>query len=85
MQSTGRTILNYTFRFIISILSHITSEIVHAFAKQSYKVCIARCSSYIHNIYINIQGVNVKFDEFQAFIDRINVKNPINVICLQEC
>ena len=34
---------------------------------------------------INIQCVNAKFDEFQAFIDRINVKNPINVICLQEC
>ena len=33
----------------------------------------------------NIQCVNAKFDEFQAFIDRINVKNPINVICLQEC
>ena len=34
---------------------------------------------------INIQCVKAKFDEFQAFIDRINVKNPINVICLQEC
>ena len=22
---------------------------------------------------------------YQAFVDRINVKSPINVICLQEC
>ena len=34
---------------------------------------------------VNIQCVNAKFDEFQAFIDRINVIKPINVICLQEC
>ena len=34
---------------------------------------------------IHIQCVNAKFDEFQALIDRINLKNPINVICLQEC
>ena len=34
---------------------------------------------------VNIQCVNAKFDEFQAFVDRINVKSPINVICLQEC
>ena len=31
---------------------------------------------------VNIQCVNAKFDEFQAFIDRINVIKPINVICL---
>ena len=31
------------------------------------------------------QCVNAKFDVFQAFIDRINVIKPINVICLQEC
>ena len=36
-------------------------------------------------ISISIQYVNAKFDEFQAFIDRINVKNLFNVICLQEC
>ena len=34
---------------------------------------------------VNIQCVNAKFDEFQAFIDRINAIKPINVICLQEC
>ena len=31
---------------------------------------------------VNIQCVNAKLDEFQAFVDRINVKSPINVICL---
>ena len=34
---------------------------------------------------VNIHCVNAKFDEFQAFVDRIKVKSPINVICLQEC
>ena len=27
---------------------------------------------------VNIQCVNAKFDEFQAFVDRINVKSSIN-------
>ena len=31
---------------------------------------------------VNIQCVNAKFDQFQAFIDRINVIKPINVIKL---
>ena len=34
---------------------------------------------------VNIQSVNAKFDEFQAFINRMNVLNPISAICLQEC
>ena len=47
---------------------------------------LRKCALHVvAHIYINIQRVNVKFNEFQAFIDRINVKNPINVICLQEC
>ena len=34
---------------------------------------------------VNIQNVNAKFDEFQFFINRMNVTNPISAICLQEC
>ena len=34
---------------------------------------------------INIQIINAKFDEFEAFINRMNVTNPISTICLQEC
>ena len=34
---------------------------------------------------VNIQCASAKFDGFQAFIDRIIVIKPINVICLQEC
>ena len=33
---------------------------------------------------VNIQCFNAKFDDFQAFINRINVIKLINVICLQE-
>ena len=31
---------------------------------------------------INIQSINAKFDEFEAFINRMNVTNPISAICL---
>ena len=34
---------------------------------------------------VNIQCINTKFDEFQSFINRMNLTNPISVICLQEC
>ena len=34
---------------------------------------------------INIQCVNAKFDDLESFIDRVNITNPISVICLQEC
>ena len=34
---------------------------------------------------VNIQCINTKFDEFRAFVDRVNMNNPISVICLQEC
>ena len=34
---------------------------------------------------INIQSIHAKFDEFEAFINRMNVTNPISAICLQEC
>ena len=32
-----------------------------------------------------IQSVNAKFDEFESFVSRINLINPISAICLQEC
>ena len=34
---------------------------------------------------MNIQSVNAKFDEFQSFVSRMNIINPISDICLQEC
>ena len=34
---------------------------------------------------LNIQSVNANFDEFQLFVNRMNLTNPISVICLQEC
>ena len=34
---------------------------------------------------LNIQSVNAKFDEFPLFVNRMNLTNPISVICLQEC
>ena len=34
---------------------------------------------------VNIQCINTKFDEFQSFINRMNLTNPISAICLQEC
>ena len=37
------------------------------------------------NLSINIQSINAKFHEFEAFINRMNVTNPISSICLQEC
>ena len=34
---------------------------------------------------VNIQSINAKLDEFQAFISRVNIVNPISIVCLQEC
>ena len=34
---------------------------------------------------VNIQSVNAKFDEFESFVSRMNLINPISAICLQEC
>ena len=34
---------------------------------------------------VNIQCINTKFDEFQCFVNIINLTNPISAICLQEC
>ena len=34
---------------------------------------------------MNIQSINAKFDEFQSFVSRMNIINPISAICLQEC
>ena len=34
---------------------------------------------------VNMQCVNTKFDDLQSFINRVNLTNPISVICLQEC
>ena len=31
---------------------------------------------------VNIQCSNTKFDEFQSFINRMNLTNPISAICL---
>ena len=33
---------------------------------------------------INIQSVNVKFDEFQYFVSRMNIISPIKVRCTPE-
>ena len=33
---------------------------------------------------MNIQNIYYKFDEFQAFIDRVTISNPISAICLNE-
>ena len=33
---------------------------------------------------VNIQCVNTKFDDIQSFVNRVNLTNPISVICLQE-
>ena len=29
--------------------------------------------------------IKAKFDELEAFINRVNTSNPISLICLQEC
>ena len=34
---------------------------------------------------LNIANIFSKFDELDSFINRVNVKNPISVICLNEC
>ena len=34
---------------------------------------------------VNIQCVHAKFDDLESFIDRVNITNPISVICFQEC
>ena len=34
---------------------------------------------------VNIQCINTKFDDFESFINIMNLTNSISVICLQEC
>ena len=34
---------------------------------------------------VNIHSVNAKFDEFESFVSRMNLVNPISAICLHEC
>ena len=34
---------------------------------------------------INIQSVNAKYNDFQSFVSRMNIINPISAICLYEC
>ena len=34
---------------------------------------------------VNIQCVSTQFHDLESFINRVNLSNPISVICLQEC
>ena len=34
---------------------------------------------------LNIQNIYSKLDEFELFVARANIHNPISVICLNEC
>ena len=34
---------------------------------------------------LNIQYINAKLDEFQLFVNKMNLTNPTSVICFQEC
>ena len=34
---------------------------------------------------LNICNIFTKFEELELFIQRINVRNPVSVICLNEC
>ena len=34
---------------------------------------------------LNIRNIYTNFDEFQLFIERVNILNPISAICLNEC
>ena len=63
--------------------AHIIKHISYYSESQFSKLLNKNAGVSIHSV--NIQHVNAKFDEFQAFIDKINVIKLINVICLQEC
>ena len=39
----------------------------------------------ISNLDLNICNIFTKFEELELFIQRINVRNPVSVICLNEC
>ena len=34
---------------------------------------------------LNIQSINAKYDDFKIFMERVNIMNPVSVVCLNEC
>ena len=34
---------------------------------------------------LNIRNIYSNFDELQSFINRVNILNPVSIICLNEC
>ena len=46
---------------------------------------LIRKSAGLSILDLNIQNIFSKFDELVCFIQTINIKHPISVICLNEC
>ena len=51
------------------------AEFEHALQQYNSKISI---------LSINYQSLNAKFDKFKLFLDDVNTKNQISVICVQE-
>ena len=34
---------------------------------------------------LNIQSINAKYDEFKICMEKVNIINPVSVVCLNEC
>jgi len=46
---------------------------------------LLRSDSGLCILDMNIANAFTKFDEFESFIQRVNMENPISIICLNEC
>ena len=46
---------------------------------------LLRSDSGLCILDMNIANAFTKFDEFESFIQRVNIENPISIICLNEC
>ena len=49
-----------------------------------FEHALQQCNSKISMLSINCQSINAKFDKLKLFLDDVNTKNKISVICVQE-
>ena len=66
--------------------SQETHIIKHSpFYSERQFINILRDSPGLSILDLNIRNIYSNFDELQLFINRVNLSNPISVICLNEC
>ena len=55
------------------------------FYSKNQFTCLLNTNYGLCTLDMNIANAFTKFDELEAFINRVNKGNPISIICLNEC